>query len=345
MKKTTLSLAIMTTLIAAAPLAQAEVELYGKASAGFEKTYTHDSKTSGVRDHGSYIGFRGNEKLSNQAKAIWQVEQGVSLDGSDKELSYQDLMRDSYVGLQHDSLGTVRVGKNSSSYKDVGGELDLFKEQTASVESGFGRLNERVTNSVKYDTPDIYGANGSVTYGKVSNPLNETDEKSDVYAAGLNYSNNGFNIGAGYERQKGIYGKKDYLYGVKAATSYKFMNGALVGVGAERLVYNPKQEASPSFKQNAVSVSGLYPVGPVDLKGNYTRVFNASGLDNSGANIYTAGAQYNFSKRTSAGSYFSMIDNDKYGSNGFQYNDVFANGDVKPGETVRTFGANISHKF
>ena len=80
MKKTTLSLAIMTTLMATAPLAQAEVELYGKASAGFGKTYTHNVKNVRVDDQGSYIGFRGSEKLSDRAKAIWQVEQGVSLD-------------------------------------------------------------------------------------------------------------------------------------------------------------------------------------------------------------------------------------------------------------------------
>ena len=347
MKKTTLSLAIMTTLIAAAPLAQAEVELYGKASAGFGRTYTHSVKNVRVDDQGSYIGFRGTEKLSDQAKAIWQVEQGVSLDGSNDGRSYQDLMRDSYVGLQHDSLGTVRLGKNSSSYKDVGGEIDVFKEQTASVESGFGRFNQRITNSVKYDTPNVHGLTGSVTYGTAENRQAGSNVKSDVYSTGLNYQfNDSFNIGAGYERRNDIYGASDYLYGIKAATSYKFSNGALAGVGAERLVYNPKHENRSSFRQNAVSVSGLYPIGALDIKGNYTRIFDARGQKDSGANIYTVGAQYNLSKRTAIGSYFSMIDNDKHGAHDFQYNGISANGSsVQAGETARSYGATISHKF
>lgn len=340
-------IALAVLALTSAGIASADVEMYGKASAGIGKTYTHSVKNVKVDDQGSYIGFKGNESLSDQAKAIWQVEQAVQLDGDSKGQSYVNSLRDSYVGLQHNKLGTVKVGKNTSSYKEVGSELDLFRDETASVEAGYGRFNQRIKNSVKYDTPDVYGLSGSVTYGTAENREANSKVKSDVYSTALNYQlNDKFKVGAGYERRNDILGSSDYSYGVKAATSYEFGNGALVGTGAERIVYNPKHEAGKRQKQDAVTVSGVMPVGNVDLQGNYTRLFDARGQKDTGANIYTVGAKYNLSKRTALGSYYSMIDNDKNGAHDFANNGVTTdNNSVLVGENVRSFGATLSHKF
>lgn len=348
MKKLTSLSAIALSLVAATGVANAEVDLYGKVSAGIGSTYSDSVKNTRVDSQGSYIGFKGKEALTGNANAIWQLEQGVELDGGEnRQTTMKDLMRDSFVGLQHDQLGTIKLGKNSSSYKDVGGELDLFADQTASVESGFGRLNDRINNSVKYDTPNVHGLSASATYGNLENREVGSKVKSDVYAGALKYDlNQKLKVGAGYQRHNDVQGSSDYMYGVKGSASYTFDNGAMVGTGAERLVYNPKKEAGSRMKQDAVTVSGLYPIGNIDLKGNYTRVLDARGAKDTGANIYTAGAQYNFSKRTAFGSYFSMIDNDKNAIHDFKNNGVGVDGaSVQAGENVRSYGATLSHKF
>ena len=81
---------ILITLTAAAlPFAaSAEVVLYGqvkssitagqvkiKGSEGTEKSAT----ATRINDNTSRIGFKGNEKLSDDLKVIWQVEQRTSI--------------------------------------------------------------------------------------------------------------------------------------------------------------------------------------------------------------------------------------------------------------------------
>ena len=83
--------AIIALTIAALPFAaSAEVVLYGqvkstitsgqvkiKGNEGTEKSAT----ATRINDNTSRIGFKGSEKLSDDLKAIWQVEQRTSILG------------------------------------------------------------------------------------------------------------------------------------------------------------------------------------------------------------------------------------------------------------------------
>ena len=80
---------LIALAVAALPMAaMADVTLYGNIEASIENgkslAYSGGAKKSTTRidDTGSLIGFKGSENLGNGLKAIWQVEQALSIDGT-----------------------------------------------------------------------------------------------------------------------------------------------------------------------------------------------------------------------------------------------------------------------
>jgi predicted porin len=69
-----------------------------------------------VDSQNSYLGFRGERKLGGALKAIWQIEQSVALDTGDAAWSN----RNSFAGLSHGTLGTVKLGNMDTIYKEYG---------------------------------------------------------------------------------------------------------------------------------------------------------------------------------------------------------------------------------
>jgi predicted porin len=55
-------------------------------------------------------------------KGIWQIEQSVELDTGTGTFS----SRNSFVGLSHRMLGTVKLGKMDSIYKEYGDTFAMF---------------------------------------------------------------------------------------------------------------------------------------------------------------------------------------------------------------------------
>lgn len=330
--------------------AMADVQLYGNVDVGVAKTSTSEVSTTKIDSNGSYIGLKGAENLSGDTSAVWQFEQGVRFDGDKAQGSFTDNMRDTFIGLSSNSLGTVKLGKNTTPYHNVGGELDVFKDQLGSSKATFGRFNQRLPNSIVYQTPVWGGFSASAGYGsgELTKFAGEKAVKSDVYSTGLNYNWNGkLNTGIGYERHNAVNGEKDKFYGIKASGSWLFDNNAMIGTGYERVTYDAKHDFGVKTKQDSVTVTGLYPVGNFDIKGNYGRLFDFKGEKKTGANFYNAGVDYRLSKRTKLGTYYSYIDNDKYASYNFYNNPLTVDGEsaVSSGKNVSSFGANISHKF
>ena len=68
--------------------AMADVTLYGNIEASIENGKVpgllrrRQKSTTRIDDTGSLIGFKGSENLGSGLKAIWQVEQGLNIDGT-----------------------------------------------------------------------------------------------------------------------------------------------------------------------------------------------------------------------------------------------------------------------
>ena len=214
MKKTLIALAL-----AALPVASmADVILYGQVKGGVETVFAKkdggqkekkDKTTTQIVDYGSRIGFKGHEHLNGDLKAIWQVEQKVSIGGDarakmtdgTRTSQYGFSTRDSFVGLQG-GFGTVKAGYLQTPVSDLNGKLDQW--EYSNDEAGLAHFTRdtdasRRATAISYTTPDMGGFNATAYVSPSDNNHHSGDfggklHDNAIYGVGLSYAqpNGGF---------------------------------------------------------------------------------------------------------------------------------------------------------
>lgn len=223
-------------VLSALPLAAvADVSLYGEIKAGVEgRNYQlqlteQPSKAQGqtnnqvkvtkaksrirtkISDFGSFIGFKGSEDLGEGLKAVWQLEQDVSVAGGG---ATQWGNRESFVGLAGE-FGTLRAGRVANQFDDASQAIDPWDSNNdVASQLGIFKRHDDMPVSVRYDSPEFSGFSGSVQFVPAQNsksaytpahfvqqasksqptlvPAVVGKPGSDVYYVGLNYKNGGF---------------------------------------------------------------------------------------------------------------------------------------------------------
>lgn len=335
MKKSLIAL----TLAALPVAAMADVTLYGQVKAGVDisrvrqkatdangATTSKTTKTATeIADYGSRIGFKGHEHLSNNLNAIWQVEQNTSVAGSDSGWG----TRESFIGLEG-GFGKIRAGKLNTPLKDSSDSIDPWESGDSNADvlqlGKLKRVDDRKV-SVRYDSPVFGGFSASAQYQPRDN-ANPKDKYSHKvksgasYHAGLNYENSGF-----FGRYAGQFAKHDLVEAtqadvdnhlaakvgdiispVKDHQTHRLVagydaNNVLVAVAGQ---YDASKNATTGKRndQTEVAVTGGYRFGNVMPRVSYAHGFKAKkdGVkqDNTQYNQVIVGADYDFSKRTSA---------------------------------------------
>ena len=235
MKNKSLVFAIVAAL-AAPTVARADnssVTLYGKLDADFESVSAKGS-ASGVGDqpsrnrvtqNSSNIGFRGSEDLGGGLKAIFQIEQGVSLDtGTASTSTGTFATRNSNIGLAG-GWGTLFFGNWDTPYKAATGGLDPFYDTgiasvrrnvlstpganitssptgTATAAPAAAAFRRRANNSVQYWTPTAGGFSGRVAYEANEGRSSTTGANPTLYSVAGFYNNGPILASIGYEKHK-----------------------------------------------------------------------------------------------------------------------------------------------
>lgn len=218
-------------VLSALPLAAvADVSLYGEIKAGVEGrniqlqlteplqniqqpqvTKRKSRIRTKISDFGSFIGFKGSEDLGEGLKAVWQLEQDVSVAGGGAS---QWGNRESFIGLAGE-FGTLRAGRVANQFDDASQAIDPWDSNNdVASQLGIFKRHDDMSVSVRYDSPEFSGFSGSVQFVPAQNsksaytPADFVQNKqnqpptlvpavvgkpgSDVYYAGLNYKNGGF---------------------------------------------------------------------------------------------------------------------------------------------------------
>ncbi|HGH6928758.1 TPA: porin [Neisseria meningitidis] len=221
-------------VLSALPLAAvADVSLYGEIKAGVEGrniqlqlteplqniqqpqvTKRKSRIRTKISDFGSFIGFKGSEDLGEGLKAVWQLEQDVSVAGGGAS---QWGNRESSIGLAGE-FGTLRAGRVANQFDDASQAIDPWDSNNdVASQLGIFKRHDDMSVSVRYDSPEFSGFSGSVQFVPaqnsksaytpahfVQNKQNQQNQPptlvpavvgkpgSDVYYAGLNYKNGGF---------------------------------------------------------------------------------------------------------------------------------------------------------
>ncbi|POZ60556.1 porin [Chromobacterium alticapitis] len=197
---------IAAAVAAAVPaLAQADVNIYGSLRAGVSMTKNsanNYSSTFGVDDFGSRIGFKGSEDLGNGLKTIWQVETGFAIDGvaGGGSASGTFANRESYVGVDS-GFGKLRVGYLTDVLADSEATDNLYGPRRDGMGTNFPLYEQgdlfsygdlRFKNSVRYDSPTLYGFNLTLQYGAGENQPAGQKKQGEQYGVRLAYQNAGF---------------------------------------------------------------------------------------------------------------------------------------------------------
>ena len=324
MKKSLIAL----TLAALPVAAMADVTLYGQIKAGVEVSKVKEGKTSSktateIADFGSRIGFKGHEHLGSNLNAIWQVEQTASIAGGDSGFAN----RESFLGLEG-GFGKVRVGNLDTALNESSDSFDPWESSDANADTlQLGKI-KRVDGrkvSVRYDTPVFGGFSASVQYQPRdnANPSDKYDhavKSRESYDLGLNYENSGF-----FGRYAGSFAKHavldagylDTFNGNTTLTAGTYKDHQAhrltAGYDADNLMvavvgqYEGFKKDVANAKKNErveVGATAAYRFGNVTPRVSYAHGFKAKeeGVkqENSVYNQVIVGADYDFSKRTSA---------------------------------------------
>ncbi|MCL5686693.1 porin [Neisseria meningitidis] len=346
-------------VLSALPLAAvADVSLYGEIKAGVEGrniqlqlteplpniqpqvTKRKSRIRTKISDFGSFIGFKGSEDLGDGLKAVWQLEQDVSVAGGGATRWGN---RESFVGLAGE-FGTLRAGRVANQFDDASKAIDPWdSNNVVASQLGIFKRHDDMPVSVRYDSPDFSGFSGSVQFVPAQNsksaytPAYYTKDKnnaltlvpavvgkpgSDVYYAGLNYKNGGFAgnyafkyarhanvgrdafelflLGSGSDEAKGTDPLKNHQ--VHRLTGGYEEGGLNLALAAQLDLSENADKTKNSTTEIAATAS--YRFGNAVPRISYAHGFDFIERGKKGENTsydqIIAGVDYDFSKRTSA---------------------------------------------
>lgn len=368
MQKKLLAMAVAGALFAplAAQAQSSNVQIYGRLQMSVDRVDNGDETGTSVAPNSSRIGFRGSEDLGNGLKAIFQLESSVNPD----ERSGTWTGRDSWVGLASSNFGTVRIGSMFTAYKSSTDYADPFVDTigdynnivgSVGAAGGFRPFDARSNNAIAYTSPNFGGVTVTATYGLNSASDGFESKGSDTdRSIAATYKSGPLTLTAAYEdKQRNFRGATDSVKAYKLSGGYKFGNTAVALVYAKEDYgdnSNPNVGTSNApvdmwdgaairgadRDRSVISASLKHSMGNIDLLAAYTWADDLGDVRKSGADQFSLGAVYNFSKRTSLGAYYVQLDND---ANAFQ---GLASGGYNPadnGEKVKAFSVRLRHDF
>ncbi len=379
-------LAIAIAGVVAAPLAQAQtanVTLYGRLNLDAEVILQQKQDIAvtpsqpavkqniyRVGSNSSRFGMRGTESLGGGLSAIFQIEYSVNADSG----SGVTASRETFVGLQG-GWGTMKVGYFLSPYDDIHGIFGdsptlltgILGTQALWSNTGYsgnttdtGAFDDRVGNSVRYDSPNIAGFTGSVQVGardtaggatgNDAGTLTQQRRHAYVISTGGQYNNGPLSLGITYEVHNNL---REGTAAVphlqdQAATIAGSWNFGIVKVAAmyEANKYDIAAVSAANagdLKRNMWGLSATANLGPGQLYAGYFNAANGRGSakcttvggittcprvgaetlgSDTGAQMWELTYTYPLSKRTLLYGGYVMIDNKANAGYNFGVNQI-----------------------
>jgi predicted porin len=243
-----------------------------------------------VSSNSSEFGIRGAEPLGSGISATFQIENSVSVTQGRGVLAG----RDTYVGL-YGPLGTFKMGYFLGPYDDIlplFGNVPMLTTSIAATSSlwaqGFlgppeaGGFDDRLHESIRYDTPTVSGLTASFQFASYNG---STNPHSNAISTGAFYNNGPVQLGVAYEYHDRIRGTPEAPLSDRAfsvAGGYQFSTFR-IGAVYERLNY----DATPtsSLKRNLFGVSTTVDIGGGLLYAYVGRAGNGTGTAANGTRI------------------------------------------------------------
>ena len=338
MKKIALASAIALASITAA---HAAPTVYGKVFLGvdyintdYEDAKKDDTSDTKLQSHVSRIGFKGEDELTDTSKLIYQLEYGIKADDN----STQFTSRNTYLGVAHNTLGTLLAGRHDTPYKLSKGSVAQFDDYAETDIAKVMYGENRENNIIAYKSPTLVGMpltfmgavklsendsegdklladtvyNADGTVKTAAKYTNEADQKDNGYSASLAYDQNGVYLGAGFDSNIGYADSAWRLTGSVDMGKMNMVDGLMLGAMYQNTdVYNTPED------EKSWLVSGKYKIGatPWAVKAQYVNTDNYKGGKDDQATEIALGSEYTFNKATKAHMYVAQINKDMAAAN------------------------------
>ena len=347
MKKIAIASAIALASITAA---HAAPTVYGKAfltldyvSTDYDAANKTDEDTFKLTSNQSRIGFKGDDDLTDTTKLIYQLEYQINPDDD----SQQFKSRNTYVGLAHNTMGTVLVGRNDTPLKLAQNKVDVFNDTLFDMANAGVSGENRANNTLAYQSPVIVGMPVSFM---AATALSETDADGDIlvsaasgtkpavyrdrkvkdngYSALLAYDKNGVYLAGAYDKDMGANnvntGVIDNTWRLVAGLDMGKMNmvsGLTLGALYQQSQYYDNYSIVNNNRVNKASedekswlISGKYKITdtPWAVKAQYVNTTDEKGVKDNDVNEIAVGGEYAFNKATTGHIYAGQISRDNY---------------------------------
>jgi len=217
MTKMKMKIALATMLSIATASTFAVPKFYGEIDASLDYLPEINANSANhdvwkVNSNSSYLGIKGEEKLSEHLSAVYLAEWAFYADGDKTDWS----QRNRFIGLKDERFGTIKFGKHNTPLKELSSPVDGFnnyisnKADITSIMPGENRVN----NVVVYDSPEfnLNGGNLEATVLLASGESQGIKDDGhggvnvagrglgDAWSAAVSYTHPLFLIGLGYDK-------------------------------------------------------------------------------------------------------------------------------------------------
>lgn len=286
--------------VAAPAFAQGSVTLWGRINTTVEsqKTGSQD-RVVRVQNNSSRLGFKGTEDLGGGLKASFSLEHGVNSDTGAATGGTTFWNRGSWVQLEG-GFGAVRLGKwFPGSYFATADYVSMHNHDTGTSADNLYGTRFTTNNKVSYFTPNVAGFSAEVgaAAGEGATPR--------AFDVAVNYDMGPLHAGFGYEKV-GSY--KQY------AVRGLYELGAFTFGG-----YYQREEIGGFRSRDVGRLAAMYAMGQSEFHLNVggSKAGGDGSFRTGGAKQYTAGYNYNLSKRTKVYGFFTKTDYNAIGSADF----------------------------
>ena len=218
--KTKLATAIAFSLLAgttfAAPTFYGEIDLSLDHVQADNKNGVEDRHITDLNSNNSFLGLKGDEKLTDRLSALYQAE--FTFYGDEGQSSSSDVFvpRNILIGLKNEKIGALKVGKIDTPVKQLSAVVDTFNNYVANNADIAGIMagENRIDNVLVYETPAFNVGEGKLeaklqlATGEGNDTINSTKGGYTVAGRGLGdswsssvvYSDKTFVAGLGYDK-------------------------------------------------------------------------------------------------------------------------------------------------
>lgn len=353
MKRSLIALSVAAAVLA--PAAEAAPKVYGKLNLSvesFKDSIAPANDTSRVVSNASRFGVKGEDELTAELSAVYQMEWEVKADSADapsssatsapttaaNKTNFDLTARNRFVGLKHATYGQVKIGQFDSYLKLAEGEADLFNDYFGDMQKVMVGQN-RLKNVVAYMSPVVEGFAFNIQHqtkdaGGVDAPASIGSKGG--HSASLTYTNEELGLYAALAADRGIVSKGAVITATekqrdneRAVITYKIADLFLSGVYTRSEVSDPAVNSNKKDKETGYSLGAAYKLDDVTLKAQYGK--GSADVGSAEVKTVSAGADYNFTSKTKVFAFYTKLD----GKNAVGVDNA----------DQRVLAAGIEHKF